>query len=64
MADEEYEAPSPTQAELNAMNRAVFGLAEEKPAKAAAQPVDDEAEEKSTEAAKPAAYKTRQTKAD
>ena len=64
MADDEYEAPSPTQAELNSMNRAVFGIAEEKPAKGKENTEEAETEEKSAEGEKPVSYKTRQAKAD
>lgn len=63
MADEEYETPSPTQAELNAMNRAVFGIEEEKP-KATKDDKSDDAEGKAADAEKPATYKTRASKAD
>lgn len=61
MADDEYEAPSPTQAELNAMNRAVYGIAEDKPK---AKKADEDDEKKAAEADEKAGYKTRQAKAD
>jgi hypothetical protein len=69
LADEEYETPSPTQAELNAMNRAVYGIAEEKPKTKKDDEADDElgakdGEQKAVSAEKPAGYKTRAAKAD
>ena len=70
MADE-HEDPSPSQAELNAMNRAVFGHADEKPKKAKAEPEAEKVEpekaekvEKAATAEAPSTYKTRQAKSE
>lgn len=69
MADD-YEDPTPTQDELNAINRRVHGLDEPKAKKAKAadkaEAADDaKAEAKDVKAAdKPAPYQTRQAKAD
>lgn len=56
--EEEYPQPTPTQAELDAIKRGEIGVTDS-PEKA-----DDRAEEKDVTADKPAAYKTRQAKAD
>ena len=56
---EEYEAPTPTQAELNAINRRIHGLKDEE------KPAEEKAETKDAKPAeKPAPYQTRQAKAD
>ena len=80
MADEEHEQPTPTQAELNAINRKIFGHGE--PGIGDDFGANPEAVEgaggedtskgtkiesvdlKSAEGEKPASYKTRQAKAD
>ena len=55
MADED-EIPTPTQAELNAINRAVYGIADEDPEKSDLKEGDEPIAK--------ASYKTRQVKAD
>lgn len=53
---EEYEAPTPTQEQLNAIKRGEHGVTD--------TPKADDEQEKTVESDKPATYKTRQAKAD
>lgn len=55
---EEFPQPTPTQAELDAIKRGETGVTD------SAGQDDDKTDEKDVTADKPAAYKTRQAKAD